>query len=138
MPAQNLPAQIGLDLLSCLGLGFFVGLVRLCLPVCWKAGAAGADFLCTGLAMLLVQSYAVGYSQAGVFRWYMLACAGLGAWSVERCLGFWRCQMAHRAARRWQKWREKAHAHPKKTQRHTKRNKKQLQKNGAVLYNSRV
>lgn len=138
MPAQNLPAQIGLDLLSCLGLGFFIGLARILLPVRWRAGTACADFLCTGLAMLLVQSYAVGYSQAGVFRWYMLACAGLGAWAAEVCLGRWRYHAAQCAALWWQKAQKKKHPHHKKTQRQRKSNKKQLQKNSAVLYNSRV
>lgn len=138
MPPQNLPLQIAQDLIRCMGLGLLVGLVRICLPYRWRAAAVCADFACTGLCMLLLQSYAAGYSQAGVFRWYMLACAGVGVWAVERLLGGVQ-EKAERCIRAALRKQQKKHSRrAKKHLSHRKTKEKQLQKNGVLLYNSNI
>ncbi len=138
MPPQNLPLQIGQDLIHCMGLGLLVGLVRICLPYRWRGAAACADFLCTGLCMLLLQSYAAGYSQAGVFRWYMLVCAGVGVWAVEQILGAGKKKAERRAEMVLRKWRKNVGRRTKKHPPHRKSKQKQLQKNGVLLYNSNM
>ncbi len=138
MPPQNLPLQIAQDLISCMGLGLLVGLVRICLPYRWRAAAVCADFMCTGVCMLLLQSYAAGYSQAGVFRWYMLACAGLGVWAVEHLLGGMQ-QKAERGIRAALRKRQKKYSRrAKKCPPHRKSTEKQLQTNSVLLYNSNM
>lgn len=138
MPPQNLPLQIVQDLIPCMGLGLLVGLVRICLPYRWRATAVCADFICTGLCMLLLQSYAAGYSQAGVFRWYMLACAGLGVWAVEQLLGGVQQKVERGIHAVLHKRQKKYSRRTKKRPPHRKTTEKQLQTNGVLLYNSNM
>lgn len=138
MPAQNLPLQVGLDLLDCMGIGLLVGLVRILFSYRKKAVGIAADFLCTGLCFLLLQSYAVGYSQAGVLRWYMLLSAAMGAWSVERLLVGLRNKISRKLQNRMGHSRKKLQNRRKNQKSNEKRHKKQLQKNSALLYNSNV
>lgn len=138
MPPQNLPLQIAQDLIPCMGLGLLVGLVRICLPYRWRAAAVCADFMCTGVCMLLLQSYAVGYSQAGVFRWYMLASAGVGVWAVEQLLGGVQEKAERCIQAALRKRRKKYSRRTKKCLPQRKTIEKQLQTNGVLLYNSNM
>ncbi len=138
MPAQNLPVQISIDLLDCMGVGLLVGLVRILFSYRNKVAAATADFICTGFCFVLLQSYAVGYSQAGVLRWYMLLSAAAGAWSVESLLAGTRNKISNTLRKTFQVRHKKIARTPKKPKSNEKRNKKQLQKNSALLYNSNV
>lgn len=138
MPAQNLPLQVGMDLLDCMGIGLLIGFVRILFSYRKKAVCIAADFLSTGLCFLLLQSYSVGYSQAGVLRWYMLLAAAVGAWSVERLLLGLRNRISRKLQHMIRCDRKKLQKRRKKRKSNEKRHKKQLQKNGALLYNSNV
>ncbi len=138
MPAPNLPGQVVQDLLYCLGLGVLLGLVRLLFPYRWRLAADIADFVCVGLGMILLQSYAVGMSRAGVFRWYMLVSAGAGLWAVETLFLPMRQRLDRKTAHRIRKRQERPRPKRKKHALSGKKHKKQLQKNQRVLYNSSV
>lgn len=138
MPAPNLPSQVVQDMLYCLGLGVLLALVRMLFPYRWRLAANLADFCCVGLGMVLLQSYAVGMSRAGVFRWYMLLSAGAGLWAIETLFLPLRQRLDRKIAHCFRKRKEKPIRQRKKHAPPRKKHKKQLQKKQGLLYNSSV
>ena len=67
-----LPARLLQEAAACAVLGAALGAVRAFLPVRGRAAFA-PDVLLSGAVLLACQSYAAGYSAAGVLRWYMAA-----------------------------------------------------------------
>ena len=67
-----LPARLLQEAAACAALGAALGAVRAFLPVRGRA-AFVPDVLLSGAVLLACQSYAAGYSKAGVLRWYMVA-----------------------------------------------------------------
>lgn len=149
------PAQLQQEVLACAVLGTVIGSVRMVFPVKGKA-AILPDFLLVGAVLLTLQSYAAGWSEAGVLRWYMCA-AGFGgaAFAVEvlgipvraaerallRLLG-----LPGRLLRQWV-WapvlqRLRARRQARKARRNAKRavknQKKSLPNKRRMLYNSNV
>ena len=81
-----LPARLLQEAAACATLGAALGAVRAFLPV--RGGAAFVpDVLLSGAVLLVCQSYAAGYSKAGVLRWYMVAAAFTAALCVAGVLG---------------------------------------------------
>ena len=80
------PAQLGRELAACTILGAAVGVVRAFFPVRGR-GAFVPDALLTGAVLFGVQSYAAGYSAAGVLRWYMALAAFAAALCTAGVLG---------------------------------------------------
>ena len=77
-----LPARLLQEVAACAVLGAALGAVRAFLPVRGRA-AFVPDVLLPGAVLLVCQSYAAGYSKAGVLRWYMVATA----FAAARCRG---------------------------------------------------
>ena len=69
-----LPARLLQEAAACAALGAALGVVRAFLPVRGRT-AFVPDMLLSGAVLLACQSYAAGYSKAGVLRWYMVAAA---------------------------------------------------------------
>ena len=69
-----LPARLLQEAAACAMLGAALGAVRAFLPARGRA-AFVPDVLLSGAVLLACQSYAAGYSKAGVLRWYMVAAA---------------------------------------------------------------
>ena len=69
-----LPARLLQEAAACAALGAALGAARAFLPVRGRAAFA-PDMLLSGAVLLACQSYAAGYSKAGVLRWYMVAAA---------------------------------------------------------------
>ncbi len=69
-----LPARLLQEAAACAALGAALGAVRAFLPVRGRA-AFVPDMLLSGAVLLVCQSYAAGYSAAGVLRWYMVLAA---------------------------------------------------------------
>ena len=65
-----LPARLLQEAAACAALGAALGAARAFLPVRGRA-AFVPDVLLSGAVLLVCQSYAAGYSAAGVLRWYM-------------------------------------------------------------------
>ena len=80
-----LPARLLQEAAACAALGAALGAARAFLPVRGRA-AFVPDVLLSG-AVLVCQSYAAGYSKAGVLRWYMVATAFAAALCVAGVLG---------------------------------------------------
>lgn len=69
-----LPTRLLQEAAACAALGAALGAARAFLPVRGRAAFA-PDVLLSGAVLLACQSYAAGYSKAGVLRWYMVAAA---------------------------------------------------------------
>ena len=69
-----LPARLLQEAGACALLGAALGAARAFLPVRGRA-AFVPDMLLSGAVLLACQSYAAGYSTAGVLRWYMVVAA---------------------------------------------------------------
>ena len=147
-----LPVQLAQEVEACLLLGGAMGAVRAVFPQKGRA-AFLPDLLGVGAALLLAQSYAAGYSNAGVLRWYMAAAvfAGAGASAavlgvpvraVERLLWAALC-LPGRLLRRilpWDRLRQRAALHKERrnAKRTAKKSKKNLPNQRRMLYNSNV
>lgn len=81
-----LPARLLQEAAACAALGAALGAVRAFLPVRGRA-AFVPDVLLSGAVLLVCQSYAAGYSNAGVLRWYMVAAAFAAALCAAGVLG---------------------------------------------------
>ena len=81
-----LPARLLQEAAACAALGVALGAVRAFLPV-WGRAAFVPDVLLSGAVLLVCQSYAAGYSNAGVLRWYMVAAAFAAALCAAGVLG---------------------------------------------------
>lgn len=81
-----LPAQLGQEIAACAVLGAAIGTSRAFFPVRGK-GAFVPDALLSGAVLLACQSYAAGYSTAGVLRWYMIFAAFAAALAAAGILG---------------------------------------------------
>ena len=71
---------------ACAMLGAALGAVRAFLPARGRA-AFVPDVLLSGAVLLACQSYAAGYSKAGVLRWYMVLAAFAAALCTAGVLG---------------------------------------------------
>lgn len=81
-----LPAWLLQEAAACAVLGAALGAVRAFLPV--RGGTAFVpDALLSGAVLLVCQSYAAGYSKAGVLRWYMVLAAFAAALCTAGVLG---------------------------------------------------
>ncbi|MCI2046812.1 MAG: hypothetical protein LKJ90_03755 [Faecalibacterium sp.] len=146
------PLRAAYDLVQCMGLGLLAAMVRCLFPMRRGKMHFWPDFLCTGAALILLQSFAACRSGAGELRWYMAVGLALGAAAGENLLAPLRaaiCQILlapFRFLRRrvlspfWNKIKlyytahKKEKIHKKLSQKRTK----QLQKHGPILYNSNV
>lgn len=149
-----LPARLLQEAAACAALGAALGVVRAFLPVRGRT-AFVSDMLLSGAVLLACQSYAAGYSTAGVLRWYMVAAAfaaalcaagmlgvplralGQGIGAVLRLSG----RILHRFA--LQPLRRRAAAKTarkirRNAERTAKKSKKNLPNQRALLYNSNV
>lgn len=81
-----LPVRLLQEAAACALLGAALGAVRAFLPVRGRA-AFVPDVLLSGVVLLVCQSYAAGYSAAGVLRWYMVLAAFAAALCVAGVLG---------------------------------------------------
>ena len=81
-----LPARLLQEAAACAVLGAALGAARAFLPVRGRAAFA-PDVLLSGAVLLACQSYAAGYSAAGVLRWYMVAAAFAAALCTAGVLG---------------------------------------------------
>lgn len=149
-----LPARLLQEAAACAALGAALGVVRAFLPVRGRAVFV-PDVLLSGAVLLACQSYAAGYSTAGVLRWYMVAAAfaaalcaagvlgvplralGQGIGAVLRLPG----RILHRFA--LQPLRRRAAAKTarkirRNAERTAKKSKKNLPNQRALLYNSNV
>lgn len=143
-----LPARLLQEAAACATLGAALGAVRAFLPV--RGGAAFVpDVLLSGAVLLTCQSYAAGYSKAGVLRWYMVVTAfaaalcvagvlgvplrvlGRGIGAVLRRFAVQPVRRRRAAAKTTRKLRRNA-------ERTAKKSKKNLPNQRALLYNSNV
>lgn len=81
-----LPARLLQEAAACAMLGAALGAVRAFLPARGRA-AFVPDVLLSGAVLLACQSYAAGYSKAGVLRWYMVLAAFAAALCTAGVLG---------------------------------------------------
>ncbi len=81
-----LPARLLQEAAACAMLGAVLGAVRAFLPARGRA-AFVPDVLLSGAVLLTCQSYAAGYSAAGVLRWYMVLAAFAAALCTAGVLG---------------------------------------------------
>ena len=81
-----LPTRLLQEAAVCAALGAALGVVRAFLPVRGRT-AFVPDMLLSGAVLLTCQSYAAGYSKAGVLRWYMVAVAFAAALCTAGVLG---------------------------------------------------
>lgn len=81
-----LPTRLLQEAAVCAALGAALGVVRAFLPVRGRA-AFVPDVLLSGAVLLVCQSYAAGYSKAGVLRWYMVVAAFAAALCTAGVLG---------------------------------------------------
>ena len=81
-----LPARLLQEAAACAVLGAALGAVRAFLPARGRA-AFVPDVLLSGAVLLACQSYAAGYSKAGVLRWYMVLAAFAAALCTAGVLG---------------------------------------------------
>lgn len=151
MVSVLLPAQLVQEMTSCAVLGAAIGVLRAFFPVRGR-GAFAPDVLLSGAVLLGCQSYAAGYSAAGVLRWYMVVSAFAAALTAAGVLGIpvrgveqllvtvlclpGRC-MAHFVVRPLHARRAR-HKLRRNAERTAKKSKKNLPNRQAVLYNSNV
>lgn len=81
-----LPARLLQEAAACAALGATLGVARALFPVRGRA-AFLPDVLLSGAVLLVCQSYAAGYSTAGVLRWYMVLAAFAAALCTAGVLG---------------------------------------------------
>lgn len=81
-----LPVRLLQEAVACAVLGAALGAVRAFLPVRGRT-AFVPDMLLSGAMLLACQSYAAGYSKAGVLRWYMVLAAFAAALCTAGVLG---------------------------------------------------
>ena len=81
-----LPVRLLREAAACAALGAALGVVRAFLPVRGRT-AFVPDLLLSGTVLLVCQSYAAGYSKAGVLRWYMVLAALAAALCTAGVLG---------------------------------------------------
>ena len=143
-----LPAPLLQEAAACAVLGAALGAVRAFLPVRGRA-AFVPDVLLSGVVLLVCQSYAAGYSKAGVLRWYMVATAFAAALCTAgvlgvplRALGRGIGAVLHRFAvqpvRRRRAAAKTARKLRRNAERTAKKSKKNLPNQRALLYNSNV
>ena len=89
-----LPVRLLQEAAACAMLGAALGAVRAFLPARGRA-AFVPDVLLSGVVLLVCQSYAAGYSAAGVLRWYMVAAAFAAANGVVVILEGGSAQAVH-------------------------------------------
>lgn len=148
------PQQAGQEAFCCLLLGLAAGGLRALAPL-HKKRAFLPDLALMALLLVLVQGYAAGQSFGGQLRWYMAAGAAAGALAAQSLLGplaaalraalAWplRWAVQRLAARRQERRRlRRAKAEQAKERRNVKRvlkkQKKNLQNQPKMLYNSNV
>ena len=150
-----LPARLLQEAAACAALGAALGVVRAFLPARGRA-AFVPDVLLSGAVLLACQSYAAGYSKAGVLRWYMVLAAlcsrplhrrGAGHPVAGAGAGDRRClrlpgRILHRFAvqpvRRRRAAAKTARKLRRNAERTAKKSKKNLPNRRALLYNSNV
>ena len=150
-----LPARLLQEAAACAALGAALGAVRAFLPVRGRA-AFVPDMLLSGALLLACQSYAAGYSTAGVLRWYMVAAAlaaalcaagvlgvplralGRGIRTVLRLPGRILYRFAVQPVRRRRAAAKTARKLRRNAERTAKKSKKNLPNQRLVLYNSNV
>ena len=143
-----LPARLLQEAAACAALGAALGVVRAFLPVRGRT-AFVPDMLLSGAVLLACQSYAAGYSKAGVLRWYMVAAAFAAALCVAGVLGVplravlrLSGRILHRFAvqpvRRRRAAGKTARKLRRNAERTAKKSKKNLPNHRALLYNSNV
>ena len=143
-----LPARLLQEAAACAALGAALGVVRAFLPVRGRT-AFVPDMLLSGAVLLVCQSYAAGYSKAGVLRWYMVLAAFAAALCTAgvlgiplRALGRGIRAVLHRFAvqpvRRRRAAAKTARKLRRNAERTAKKSKKNLPNQRALLYNSNV
>ena len=145
-----LPARLLQEAAACAMLGAALGAVRAFLPARGRA-AFVTDVLLSGAVLLACQSYAAGYSKAGVLRWYMVLAAfaagvlGIPLWALGRGIGAalrLPGRILHRFAVQPLCRRRAAAKTARKLRRNAERTAKKSKKNlpnrRALLYNSNV
>ncbi len=143
-----LPARLLQEAAACAVLGAALGAARAFLPVRGRAAFA-PDVLLSGAVLLACQSYAAGYSTAGVLRWYMAAAAFAAALCTAGALGRGigavlrlPSRILHRFAvqpvRRRRAAAKTARKLRRNAERTAKKSKKNLPNQRALLYNSNV
>ena len=147
-----LPARLLQEAAACAVLGAALGAARAFLPVRGRAAFA-PDVLLSGAVLLVCQSYAAGYSAAGVLRWYMAAAAfaaalctagvlGVPLRALGRGIGAVLSRILHRFAvqpvRRRRAAAKTARKLRRNAERTAKKSKKNLPNQRALLYNSNV
>lgn len=123
------------DLLFCCLYAMIAAVLRQAAPYGNRWTDTVADFIAVGLLGVLLQGYAAGNSAAGGVRWYMLFCAAGSFLWVDAKLSTVR-------RRFYRLFYPKSSLSKEKTQKNTversQMQKKQLQNNSFVLYNSNV
>lgn len=150
-----LPVRLLQEAAACAVLGAALGAARAFLPVRGRA-AFVPDMLLSGAVLLACQSYAAGYSAAGVLRWYMVVAALAAALCTAGVLGIplraigrgigailhLPCRFLHRFAvqpvRRRSAAAKTARKLRRNAERTAKKSKKNLPNQRALLYNSNV
>ena len=150
-----LPTRLLQEAAACAVLGAALGAVRAFLPVRGRA-AFVPDVLLPGAVLLACQSYAAGYSTAGVLRWYMVTAAfaaalcaagvlgvplralGQGIRTVLRLPGRILYRFAVQPVRRRRAAARTARKLRRNAERTAKKSKKNLPNQRALLYNSNV
>ncbi len=146
------PLRAAYDSVQCMGLGLLAAVLRCLLPMRRGRLHFWPDFLCTGTALILLQSFAACRSGAGTLRWYMLIGLAFGAAAGEAVLAPLRAGICEillapfLVLRRrvllplWKKAERSsiARKEEKTQQKLSKKRTKQLQKHGTILYNSNV
>ena len=150
-----LPARLLQEAAACAVLGAALGAARAFLPVRGRA-AFVPDMLLSGAVLLACQSYATGYSTAGVLRWYMVTAAfaaalcaagvlgvplralGQGIRTVLRLPGRILYRFAVQPVRRRRAAARTARKLRRNAERTAKKSKKNLPNQRALLYNSNV
>ena len=143
-----LPACLVQETAACAVLGAALGAARALLPVRGRA-AFLPDVLLSGAVLLGCQSYAAGYSTAGVLRWYMVLTALVAALCTAgvlgiplRALGRGIRAVLHLFAvqpvRRRRAAAKTARKLRRNAERTAKKSKKNLPNQRALLYNSNV
>jgi hypothetical protein len=156
MTPSILPLLAANDFLQCMGIGLLTAFLRALFPMRRGRVHFLSDFFCVGAALILLQSFAACRSSAGTLRWYMLAGLAIGAFAGEALLAPVRAAICHgvycivtapfRAAWRfvlkpligWIQKRLETQRQKRVYKILRKKRKKQLQKPGALLYNSNV
>ena len=143
-----LPARLLQEAAACAVLGAALGAARAFLPVRGRAAFA-PDVLLSGAVLLACQSYAAGYSAAGVLRWYMAAAAfaaalcaagvlGVPLRARGRGIGAVLRRFAVQPVRRRRAAAKTARKLRRNAERTAKKSKKNLPNQRALLYNSNV